>query len=198
MANTSYILEKLRLEGVLYDLIARSNGDNVTVTYNGTEQTLSAALASILTSVSALPTGEAVDNKISAAIDALIGGAPETYDTLKEIADYIASHGEAAAELTAQIGQKVDKVEGKGLSSEDFTTALKQKLENMAPVTAEEKAAWDAKAGTAVATAEADGLMSAGDKARLDGIRGVRYGAEPPADMKDGELFIRVVTTAEA
>ncbi len=32
--------------------------------------------------------------------------------------------------------------------------------------------------------------------AAWDGLRGVRYGAEPPADMRDGELFIRVVTTA--
>ncbi len=40
-----------------------------------------------------------------------------------------------------------------------------------------------------------DGI-TAGKVASWDGLRGVRYGAEPPADMRDGELFIRVVTTA--
>ena len=96
--------------------------------------------------------------------------------------------------IKALVGGKVDKVEGKGLSTEDFTTALKAKLEAMEPVTAAEKAAWDAKAGTSVATAEANGLMSKEDKARLDGLRGVRYGAQPPDDMRDGELFVRVVS----
>jgi len=66
---------------------------------------------------------------------------------------------DTANALAEQIVRKVDKEEGKGLSSNDFTDA---------------------------------------DKARLDGLRGVRYGAEPPADMQNGELFIRVVTTAGA
>ena len=182
--NIKYILEKIRIEGVLQDILAKSNGENVTVTYGGKEQTLSAALAAIFTSVTELPTAEGVDSKISAAISELIGGAPETYDTLKEITDYIDGHKDVADALTEAVGKKVDKVEGKGLSTEDFTTALKEKLEGLPESIAE-------------ATAEKAGLMSAADKARLDGIRGVRYGTEAPADMKDGELFIRVVSAAE-
>jgi len=169
MANTSYVLEKIRIEGELQDLLVKTNGENVEVTYNGEVTTLTKALASILTSLTNLPTSEGVDAKISAAIDGLIDGAPDAYDTLKEIADYIAAHKDAADALAAAIGSKVDKVGGKGLSTEDFTTALKDKLENMEPVTAEDKAAWN-------------------------GLRGVRYGAEPPTGMKDGELFVRVVS----
>lgn len=45
----------------------------------------------------------------SAAKDELIGGAPDTYDTLKEIADYISTHGEEAAGLAAAIGAKADQ-----------------------------------------------------------------------------------------
>jgi len=179
--TTKYILEQIKLEGALKDLIARSDGENTTVSYGGKEMTLAAALAAVYASVASLPTGEGVDAKISAAIDDLIGGAPETYDTLKEIADYIATHGEAAAALTSQVGQKVDKVEGKGLSTEDFTTALKEKLEGL-------------PGSIAGATQSASGLMSAADKTRLDGLRGVRYGAEAPADMLDGELFVRVIS----
>lgn len=179
--NTKHILEKIRLEGELYDLIAKSNGENVTVTYDGKEQTLSAALAAIFTSVTDLPTADGVDSKISAAISELIDGAPETYDTLKEIADYIASHQDVSNALTEAIGKKVDKVEGKGLSTEDFTTALKEKLEALPESIAE-------------ATTDKAGLMSAADKTRLDSIRGVRYGTEVPADMKDGELFVRVIS----
>lgn len=194
MANVKNILEKIKLNGVLEDIIAKSTGEHVTVTWDGAEKTLAAALGDILAALKALPSGDNVDSKISAAIDALIGGAPETYDTLKEIADYISTHEDVSDALNTAIGGKVDKVEGKGLSANDFTDALKAKLEGMESVTAEEKAAWSAKADATAATGEADGLMSKEDKARLDGLRGVRYGTEVPEDMKDGEMFVRVVS----
>ncbi|MDO4327020.1 MAG: hypothetical protein Q4E24_13470 [bacterium] len=62
----------------------------------------------------------------------LIGGAPTTYDTLKEIADYIAAHQEVADALDTAIGKKVDKVAGKGLSTNDYTTTEKNKLAGIA------------------------------------------------------------------
>lgn len=199
MAGTKYILEQVRLEGALKDLIAKSDGENVAVTYGGKSQTLAAALADIYTSVSDLPTGENVDTKISTAISELIGGAPETYDTLKEISDYIEAHEDVATALNEAIGGKVDKVEGKGLSTEDFTTALKTALEGLVElgITAEKVAAWDGKADNAVVTSEKAGLMSVADKARLDALRGVRTGTEAPEDMQDGELFVRIVSEAE-
>ena len=42
-------------------------------------------------------------------INDLIGGAPGTYDTLKEIADYIATHQGVSDALNAAIGEKADK-----------------------------------------------------------------------------------------
>ncbi len=187
-----YILEQIKVEGALTELLSKSNGENVAVTYNGAETTLTAALASIYTSLTNLPTGDGVDAKISAAIDELIGGAPAAYDTLKEIADYIAAHKEVSDALSAAIGGKVDKVAGKGLSTEDFTAALKAKLDALPAITSAQVTAWTNKAEKTVATTSADGLMSKADKARLDGLRGVRYGATAPADMQDGEMFVRV------
>lgn len=80
----------------------------------------------------------------------LIGGAPATYDTLKEIADYIASHQDVSDALNEAIGNKADKNHthaisdvtglqsaldgkvaketGKGLSANDYTSAEKTKL----------------------------------------------------------------------
>lgn len=193
MANTKFILEKIKIGEQVQNILARSTGEYTTVAYKGQEVTLSSALASILTELSKQTDGEAVDAKISAAISELIGGAPETYDTLKEIADYIASHEDVVTALNAAIGNKVDKVEGKELSAEDFTAALKAKLEAMPDITAAQVASWNAKADNSVATAEVNGLMSKEDKARLDGLRGVRYGTEVPADLKDGEMFVHVV-----
>lgn len=194
MANTRQILDLVKVDNELREVIAKSDGENVTVTYNGEEMTLSAALAQIATSVSDIPTKENVDTKISAAIDELIGGAPETYDTLKEISEYILNHEDVVTTLNTAIGNKVDKEEGKGLSAEDFTSALRAKLDALPAITAADVEKWNGKADNTAATTTTAGLMSAEDKKRLDGLRGVRYGTEPPEDMQNGELFIRVVS----
>lgn len=172
MANTKYVLEKIKVEGAFHELLVKTNAENTAVTWKDQETTLASALADIFMSITNLPTADGVDTKISAAIDELIGGAPETYNTLKEIADFIAEHQDVADSINAAIGDKVDKVEGKGLSAEDFTAAFKDKLEAMPAITAEQVAAWD-------------------------NLRGVRVGAVPPADMKDGELFIREIPDNE-
>lgn len=223
MPTTKNILDKIRINGVLEDVLAKSNGENVSVTYNGGDMTLTAALAAIYTGVSAAQTAAQVQSAISTAISNLIGGAPETYDTLKEIADYIASHEEAAAALNAAIGNKADKtafetlqatVEGLGalakkntVAEADLDAALKEKVNAAAEgnhahanktvldgITAEKVTAWDGVAAKTNATGSEAGWMSAADKTRLDGLRGVRYGATAPADMQDGELFVRVVS----
>ena len=96
--------------------------------------------------------------------------------------------------IAAKEATKVDKVEGKGLSTEDFTTALKNKLDNLPVISAEDVESWNNKATKDVATTSAAGLMSAADKTRLDGIRGVRVGSTVPGDMQDGELFVQLVS----
>ena len=58
--------------------------------------------------------------------------------------------------IKAALNDKVDKIDGMGLSSNDFTIEEKKKLE--------------ALSDPAVASAENDGLMSAADKVKLDGI----------------------------
>ena len=74
---------------------------------------------------------ESVDvaNKYTdAKIADLINGAPTTLDTLKEIADVITENKSVVEALDSAIGNKVDKVSGKGLSTNDYTTTEKNKL----------------------------------------------------------------------
>ena len=143
------------------------------------------------TAMTTMPTTETVEGLISAAIDALIDGAPATYDTLKEISDWIATHQSEYAALIAAIAGKVDKVEGKGLSTEDYTTAEKTKLAGIEAganaytlPAATTSALGGVKVGSnlavdangvisgdySAATTSANGLMSSTDKAKLDGI----------------------------
>lgn len=103
-------------------------------------------------------------------------------------------HTDAA--VATQIGRKVDKVTGKGLSTEDYTSEEKAKLAGVAAgannyqhpathpasvivqdsthrfVTDTEKTTWNGKASTTVATQSANGLMSAADKKKLDDLTG--------------------------
>ena len=144
------------------------------------------------TALTTMPTTETVEGLISDAIDALIDGAPATYDTLKEISDWIATHQDEYAALIAAIAGKVDKVEGKQLSTEDYTTAEKTKLagieagaNNYTLPTATASALGGIKVGAnlaidsttgvlsgdySAASSSAAGLMSAADKTKLDGI----------------------------
>lgn len=219
-----YILEKIRVEGAMNDLLAVTNGENVTVVYNGTEQTLTAALGTILTDIGNLPTGGDVDGKISAAIGELVNGAPETGDTLKELFDLIDNNSDAMDTLNQAIGNKLDAatfntfkgtiaklgaLAGKDKVAEaDLDTALAENVNAAAQgnhshankavldgIDATKVTAWDgavtAKHSHTNKT-ELDTIAS-GDVAKWNGIRGVRYGASAPADMQDGELFIRVV-----
>lgn len=52
-----------------------------------------------------------VDYKVKQAVDALVDGAPGAYDTLKEIADYLASDEGAGTALVGRVGVLEGKVE---------------------------------------------------------------------------------------
>lgn len=62
------------------------------------------------------------------AIKNLIGSAPETLDTIYELAEALQSNKSLIDTLNDAIAKKVDKVTGKGLSTNDFTNDLKTKL----------------------------------------------------------------------
>lgn len=78
------------------------------------------------------------DQRITSKVAEIVSDAPEDFDTLKELSDWIANHEDSAAAMnsaiaanTAAIAGKVDKVSGKGLSANDFTDADKSKLDSL-------------------------------------------------------------------
>ena len=62
-----------------------------------------------------------VDEKVAD----IVGSAPETLDTLKELSTALGNDPNFATTIANQIGTKVDKVDGKGLSTNDLTNELK-------------------------------------------------------------------------
>ena len=65
-------------------------------------------------------------------IEDLIGGAPEALDTLEELAAALDNNADIVDVLNSSITNKVDKISGKGLSTNDYTTAEKNKLAGIA------------------------------------------------------------------
>lgn len=101
-------LNQLKIGNIVYDLAAKFDAED-----NNIKDTYS--------------TKEYVTQKISE----LVNSAPETLDTLNEIAAALNNDSNFATTILTQLGNKVDKVEDKQLSTEDFTTALKNSLESL-------------------------------------------------------------------
>ena len=79
-------------------------------------------------SIDGLATETYVDNKVAG----IVNSAPATLDTLNELAAALGDDPNFATTVATQIGTKVDKVDGKGLSTNDYTTTEKTKLSGIA------------------------------------------------------------------
>ena len=77
-------------------------------------------------------TDAAIQSKAADTVASIVASADSDFDTLKEIADWIKNDTTGAAKMASDISTlqsgKVDKVQGKGLSTNDYTTAEKNKL----------------------------------------------------------------------
>ena len=168
------------VNGQVTELYPKTSADNVFLN-SGTD---------VETALTTIPTTETVEGLISIAISELINDAPETYDTLKEISDWISTHESAYEGLLADLANKVDKVTGKGLSTNDYTDAEKTKLAGIAeganaytlPI-AGASTLGGIKIGDGIsvnsttgvasvpeATSSTSGLMTAAEKTKLSGI----------------------------
>lgn len=74
----------------------------------------------------------ATTSYVKTLISNLVNGAPETLNTLKEIADALEENDDVVQALNEAIGNKVDKASGKGLSTNDYTDTEKNKLSGIA------------------------------------------------------------------
>ena len=98
--------------------IIRALNDKATVAAltSGLEEKAEKTHAHALTDITGLsaelngrPTSAEMNAAISTAINNLIDGAPAAYDTLKEIADYLATHENEYTALTSAVGSKLDQ-----------------------------------------------------------------------------------------
>lgn len=124
---------QMLLAGKLEDLQFKTGAENVIITNeDGTTEKLSDRLVDVAEALNSVITEEEVENIAAAAVAQLLVDAPEAFDTFKEIADYLSNNEDVIKALNTAIHNKVDKVEGKGLSTHDFTDEYKAKLDNLA------------------------------------------------------------------
>lgn len=81
-------------------------------------------LSEKIPSIDGLASESYVDTKVAG----LVNSAPETLDTLNELAAALGNDANFSTTIATQLGNKVDKVDGKGLSTNDYTTDEKAKL----------------------------------------------------------------------
>lgn len=212
-----------KISGLLYDLMVKTNAEMV---YLDDNTILAEKLSELITALngkapsshthttaqvtgldsalSARPTTEAMNSAISAAISQLIGGAPETYDTLKEIADYIASHEDVVTALNQAIGAKADKSTVETLSATvasikavtdalgvlaskdkvaetDLDDALKTKINNVSS----QNHSHDNKSVLDSITSE--------KVSSWDGKSKIYYSSAQPVDLAEGDLWVHLI-----
>ena len=98
-------------------------------------QTVQSVVTSVLNDLTNYVTQANIDTTVNNAISKLVNGTPETLDTLYELAKALNDDPNFATTVTTELGKKVDKITGKGLSSNDFTDALLNKLNNLPTAT---------------------------------------------------------------
>jgi hypothetical protein len=108
--------------------------------------------------------GESVEDIVDGRVASLVDSAPETLNTLNELASALGDDPNFATTIATEIGKKVDKVDGKGLSTNDFTNEYKEKLDGLENITFEESdptvPAWAKEATKPVYTADEVGALS--------------------------------------
>lgn len=212
-----------KINGVLKDLMVKTSADQVFIDDN---TTLAAKLTELVEALdgkaaaththaqadvtgledalTARPTTEAMNAAISTAISGLINGAPETYDTLKEIADYIDAHQDVVDALNASIGSKADASVVATL--QETVKAIKTVTDSLGALATKDSVAESdlEEALKAKINAAAEGNHSHDNKTVLDGITAdlvtawngkssIYYSATQPAELAEGDLWVQLI-----
>ena len=216
-----------KINGVLKDLMVKTSADQVFI---DDSTTLAAKLTELVSALdgkaaashthaqadvtgledalTARPTTDAMNSAISAAISELIGGAPETYNTLKEIADYIDAHQDVVDALNASIGSKADAsvvatLQETVTTIKAVTDSLNDSLGALATKDSVAESDLD-EVLKAKINAAAEGNHSHDNKTVLDGITAdlvtawnrksaIHYSATQPIGLAEGDLWVQLI-----
>ena len=124
--NTTYEIVTTETAGLMS---ASDKSKLDTIDFNANNTTVDSAISE--TSINPVQ-NKIIKSYVDTSISNLVNSAPETLDTLYELSEALDNDPNFATTMTTELGKKVDKVTGKGLSANDFTDTLLTKLNNIA------------------------------------------------------------------
>ena len=200
-------MTQVKLGGFVRENIEAINNNFADVQLNKADKAEIPINVSQLTNDSGYQTASQVNstvtNAVNTAITNLVDGAPDTLDTLNELAQALGDDANFSATVAAQIGNKVDKVEGMGLSHNDFTDDDKGKLDGLQNYTlpvAGESLGGIKNGGNVVVSADGTANVSlpeAGSSAIKMTIASTDSGWTQNSEIADGYWFIALSVASQ-
>ncbi len=189
------VILKAKIAGALQEVFVNTGIDNVLLTENGVEKTLTTKLAEIVASIDEKAGSEAMTAAVKTAIDELVDGAPEALNTLKELADKATENSDLLADLKEISTGKVDKVDGMSLVADTLVATLNSlDFTALAQVTTDNVAKWGAAQANVI-----EGLTVNGVAVPMDGktanitTNTTHVSVSEPTGMTDGDLWLQIV-----
>ena len=126
-ANTEHAHDIDDVENLSTALSSKYEKPSAGIPKTDLETSVQTSLSKADTAVQSLD-GYATEDYVNAQVSSLVDSAPETLNTLNELAAALGDDANFATTVANQIGSKVDKVDGKGLSTNDYTDDDKETL----------------------------------------------------------------------
>lgn len=122
--ESKYTILTKKIDNIMYELFVKTHSDMVYVNDTTTLTETLVQLSDLLTD------SKKTESELREDYNKLTNGAPESFNTFKEVWDYVNVNGDPKSELIQLIEKKQNAQEGKGLSTHDFTDLLYEKLTN--------------------------------------------------------------------
>lgn len=193
--NIENAIFKAKVDGELKDLFFKTGVDNVIITEGETDITLTQKLSEIISSLENTMTLDAVEDKIAASIAEIVDSAPESLDTLRELAEAISENADIVDSLNDVIANKVSIEDGKDLISTALIDSLNNlDLDFLATLSAEKIAELAGGEDNVIESISVNGTaLDITDKSVDIAVPNITIGSVEPASMNDGDLFLQII-----
>lgn len=177
---------------VVKRLFPKTTASNVSFTSaSGVETDLATVLATLILELESTATTEnvntLVEEAVTAAVAAVVDGAPEELDTLKELATLAKENSDLLGTLNTAISGKVEQEQGKSLVADALISLLET-------ITAEKMAFWDKGEANVLESITVNGekMTPSADKAIALSIPSITVASALPENLAVGSLCFLV------